>query len=104
MKTTWNRPCVVPFVSLVLPLLAQTQPRRTLLLRIDNVRGEQLRKIGFPLDVEQPRQTVVSLVRDTAMVLATRAEVVLCFTSIPTTRPSAFSITKSTSWPAWVWK
>lgn len=55
------------------PLFSQ-QPRRTLLLRIDNVTQKQLEEKGISPGDEYTREVVVSLVRDTAFVLATRAE------------------------------
>jgi len=69
---------LVAFVVIwsVLPciLLSQHQPGRTLLLRIDGVTQEQLFGTGIvTLDEYDPR-SLVSLVRDTAMVIATRAE------------------------------
>jgi Zinc carboxypeptidase/Carboxypeptidase regulatory-like domain len=55
------------------PLFSQ-QPHRTLLLRIDNVTQKQLEEKGISPGDEYTREVVVSLVRDTAFVLATKAE------------------------------
>ncbi len=55
-------------------LAAQTEPRRTLLVRIDGVTEGELGKSGIiAFDDYQPRG-ILSLVRDTAQVLATHAE------------------------------
>jgi hypothetical protein len=56
---------------------AQVEPRRTLLVRIDSVRAEDLAKSGvLEFDDYQPRG-ILSLVRDTAQALLTHAETAL---------------------------
>lgn len=67
------------FVSIVVLLLATTplfsqQPHRTLLLRIDNVTQKELEEKGISAGDEYTREVLVSLVRDTALILATKAE------------------------------
>jgi hypothetical protein len=58
-------------------LAAQPEPRRTLLVRIDSVGESDLAKSGIiAYDDYQPRG-ILSLVRDTAQVLATHAELAL---------------------------
>ena len=59
---------------MTVPLFAQQPLQRSLLLQVNNVTMDQLAKTGFLLDDEHPRQTLISLVRDTALVLATTAE------------------------------
>lgn len=57
--------------------VAQIGPRRTLLVRIDSVGGDDLAKSGIvAYDDYQPRG-ILSLVRDTAQVLVTHAEAAL---------------------------
>jgi len=64
------------FVSLFLGslLFAQPSPRRTLLIRIDNVKPDALLKLNFLDFDEYDYRSIVSMVRDTAFVLVTPAE------------------------------
>ncbi len=68
------------FVALLVPVLlasflfAETLPRRTLLIRIDNVTSDALVKSGI-LDLDEYEyRSIVSVVRDTAFALVTPAE------------------------------
>ncbi len=54
--------------------LAQVEPRRTLLLRIDDVREADLAKSGVVAYDDYRPRGILSLVRDTAQVLVTHAE------------------------------
>lgn len=58
-------------------LFAQIDRRRTLLIRIDNVKPEVLLKSGILTFDEYETRSIVSIVRDTALVLVTPAEQVL---------------------------
>ena len=65
------------FIALILATpgaFSREQPHRSLLLRIDNVTLPELEKVGLLFNVDYALQTVISLVRDTAYVLATNAE------------------------------
>jgi hypothetical protein len=55
-------------------LFAQSIPHRTLLIRIDNVKPEALLKSGILAFDEYDYRSIVSMLRDTALVLVTQAE------------------------------
>ncbi len=55
-------------------LFAQTDRRRTILIRIDNVKPEVLFKQGILTFDEYESRSIVSMVRDTALILVTPAE------------------------------
>lgn len=61
-------------VLLATPLFAQTAPHRTLLIRIDNVKPEALLTSGILTFDEYEYRSIMSIVRDTALVLVTPAE------------------------------
>ena len=52
---------------------AADSPHRTLLLRIDNIRMQDIEKMGISTD-EYRRDGLLTFIRDTAQVLATEAE------------------------------
>ena len=63
-------------LALLLPCTltrAADPPHRTLLLRIDNIKIQELEKLGIPVD-DGKRDGVLTMVRDTAQILATEAE------------------------------
>jgi hypothetical protein len=69
--------CLVAFLLPILLaslLFAQTDRRRTLLIRVDNVKPEALLKSGILTFDEYESRSIVSVIRDTAFVLVTRAE------------------------------
>jgi hypothetical protein len=67
---------ILVFLPLIMvnALFAQTPPRRTALIRIDNVKPEVLFKQGVLDFDEYDYRSIVSVVRDTAFVLVTPAE------------------------------
>jgi hypothetical protein len=58
-------------------VLAQTGPKRTLLVRVDNIKPEALLKHQFLFFDEYDSRSIVSMVRDTALILVTPAELAL---------------------------
>ena len=70
-----RRPFTYMLFLFILPfsLLAQQQPKRTLLLQLNNIPPEKINK-GLLMFDEYRRDAVVSYVRGTVMLLATRAE------------------------------
>jgi carboxypeptidase T len=65
--------CTVVFLLLPIELFSQELPARTFLLRLENVSEDKLNK-GLLMFDEYRRDAVVSYVRGTVMILATKAE------------------------------
>ena len=66
-------PCALILCCVPILLLAQQPPKRTLLLELNNIPPEKMNK-GLLMFDEYRRDAVVSYVRGTVMLLATRAE------------------------------